>query len=348
MISVLLCGVSLTAQHQAGDTVRLRTREVHIEVLVKNKRTGAPIKDLSREDFEVLDDGKPRRLSYFSRDAGAVRRPLAIILVLDLRPGGAGRYLRRLDILMSLAAALADLPPEDEVAVMATWVGGVGDKVEILTDFTRDRTKILAALKAVPSLVGREAIKASESLDISIPEVARLVTLKRPDSQAVMVYISDAFTTLLNSERDSHAMTLTRANVIFNPLICSMQKKVAAGVWALKPLAILGGVSMDAVQHLARHTGGEVVYVHKPDEYGAGLEKVLGNLTARYSLGFELDEREPDDGRMHKLEVRVKARNSSGKERRLEVFARRGYYLPQVKETASQKETSSKQNPAAP
>jgi hypothetical protein len=82
-----------------------------------------------------------------------------------------------------------------------------------------------------------------------------------------------------------------------------------------------------ASQHIAEQTGGEATAVHQPQDYGAALEKLIAGLAARYNLGFTLKENERDDGRMHKLEVRVKARDSGGKEWKLIVKARRGYYM---------------------
>ena len=54
----------------------------------------------------------------------------------------------------------------------------------------------------------------------------------------------------------------------------------------------------------------------------------MGNLTSRYSLGFALAEDEKDDGRMHELAIRVKAVDAKGKERKLDVSSRRGYFMP--------------------
>ena len=61
--------------------------------------------------------------------------------------------------------------------------------------------------------------------------------------------------------------------------------------------------------------------------FDAGLGKIVGNLTARYSLGFTLAEEEKDDGRLHSLDVRVKAQDDKGKTRKLVVSARQGYYM---------------------
>jgi hypothetical protein len=41
---------------------------------------------------------------------------------------------------------------------------------------------------------------------------------------------------------------------------------------------------------LAQQSGGEAVKVSRTKDYAAGLSKIIGNLTARYSLGFTLAE----------------------------------------------------------
>jgi len=83
-----------------------------------------------------------------------------------------------------------------------------------------------------------------------------------------------------------------------------------------------------SAKHLAQQSGGEAVRVNRTSDYGAGLAKIIGNLTARYSLGFTLSEQEKDDGRMHELAITVKALDAKGKERKLEVSSRRGYFMP--------------------
>src|SRR4029077_6285975 len=93
------------------------------------------------------------------------------------------------------------------------------------------------------------------------------------------------------------------------------------------PVAGRFGVSVyGSAKRLAEQSGGEAVKVKRTKDYAAGLSKIIGNLTARYSLGFTLAEGEKDDGRLHNLEVKVKAADAKGKTRKLEVSSRRGYY----------------------
>ena len=79
---------------------------------------------------------------------------------------------------------------------------------------------------------------------------------------------------------------------------------------------------------MAKQTGGEAVKVHSPVDYGRGISRIVGNLTARYNLGFALAENEQTDGSMHQLEVRVRSQDAKGKTRRLDVTSRRGYFMP--------------------
>jgi hypothetical protein len=126
---------------------------------------------------------------------------------------------------------------------------------------------------------------------------------------------------------------LTQSNVTLNALLVKPYAIIAAIAAVVAPIfALGGGGTVYGERVLARETGGRVIKTRKPEDLSSALEEVIGDLVARYNLGFTLDEKEPDDGRMHKLEVRVKARDSNGKGRKLEVFARRSYYLPRSQE----------------
>jgi hypothetical protein len=82
--------------------------------------------------------------------------------------------------------------------------------------------------------------------------------------------------------------------------------------------------------------------VKRTKDYAAGLSKIIGNLTARYSLGFTLGEGEKDNGQLHNLEVKVKAQDAKGKLRKLEVSSRRGYYMSESEDTNAKEATASK------
>src|SRR2546425_968279 len=319
------------------DIVRVRTRVVLVDTLVQDQKTGAPIADLTRESFQVLADGKVRTLSYFSRADEGRRRPLALVLVIDeLVTPNADESLRRSKVLESLASALKKLAPEDEVAIMVN-IGGAPTPLKMLTDFTRDPAKIAEALAAIGSLAKPQARWYRDELE-NVLNVVEKATMKRPDSQIVIVTLATVLEPIRVSERDKIATRLVRANAFYSPLIrnpgnATIKMRNVPGKMPLPPRPIfdaigrLVGTDNYAPAHIAEQTGGEAQSVKQAEDYGAALEKLIGDLAARYNLGFTLKENEQDDGREHKLEVKVKARDANGRERKLIVRARHGYYL---------------------
>lgn len=385
VIAALAC-VSINAQ-EVEDTIKIKTRVVFLDALVKDKKTNLPISNLNTENFEVLDDGKPRTLSYFTRE-GQARKPLALILILDLREDGAGRFLKRTEILKAMEDELAKLPPGDEVAIMAMDIAEDEERFW-LTDFTNDRAKIAAALARVPALCGPNSGPAPEGVErithtiegegkpddiiqtetirgrkggtvtreirrdgsvnvkrvdkngnvtiemgdiydmaAAVRDATRKAEQVRPNSQASIVWVSDGIAPIFFEDRDATEQILIRDNVIFNSLTVEMRTLFKFLMPVGKPIAGWLGVSLyGSAKYLAQRSGGEAVKVGRVKDYGAGLSRIIGNLTARYSLGFALAENENDDGRMHSLEVRVKAKDEKGKNRKLQVSSRQGYYM---------------------
>src|SRR5438132_273458 len=419
ILLLVIFAVPATSAQEVADTIKVRTRVVFLDALVKEKKTGVPISDLKPENFEVFDDGKPREISYFTSE-GQARKPLALILILDLRDDGAGRFLKREEVRQAMVEELAKLPPGDEVAILAINLNSVDDKAAAirngkaiwLTEFTRDRAQLQTALARVPALVAtppetskteksdpknekketsmtvsassdknedntndasktkikendvletetirgengaviKRTTKKDGSVDIkrvssngkmtiqldnfydmagATRDATHLVEEKRPNSQAAIVWLSDGIAPIFKEDRDATEQILIRQNAIFNTLTVDMRTLYKFLLPLGQPLIGWTGLSIaGSGKRLAQQSGGETVHVSRVRDYGAGLARVIGNLNARYNLGFQLSEQEKDDGRMHELVVRVKASDANGKTRRLEVSSRRGYYMP--------------------
>jgi VWFA-related protein len=380
--------LSLHAQ-EVEDTIKIKTRVVFLDALVKDKKTNLPISNLTTENFQVLDDGKPRNISYFTRE-GQARKPLALILILDLREDGAGRFLKLPEILKSMEDELAKLPPGDEVAIMAMDVNNEDEERLWLTEFTNDRAKLAAALARVPAMcvphegqppktdstaaaktegtggkpddiietekiVGRNGgtviretrrdgtvnvkrtnkkgnvtVELGDVYDMAaaVKDATRKAEATRPNSQLSIVWVSDGIAPIFFEDRDATEQILIRNNVIFNSLTVELRTLFKFLLPVAKPVGGWLGMSLyGSAKYLAQQSGGEAVKVGRVKDYGAGLQRIIGNLTARYSLGFALAEDEVDDGRMHSLEVRVKAQDEKGKNRKLQVSSRQGYYM---------------------
>ena len=421
-IALLLSEAASVSAQEVADTIKVNTRVVFMDALVKDKRTGVPISDLKPENFEVFDDGNPRRISYFTRE-GQARKPLALVLILDLRDSGAGRYLKRPEVLKVVADELAKLSPQDEVAILAMDINGEDEKRLWLSGFTRDPAQLVAGLGRAPQFIdvdpavadaraGKttekndadhsssltlgssssdssakpqnqsagpgpgtpksegieevEVIKGKNgavitrttrkdgSVDVkrtnkkgdvtmelgdiydlaaAVKDTTRKAKKERPNSQLAIVYVSDGIAPIFFEDRDATQELLIHSNAIFNSLTAEMRTLFKLLMPIGKPIAGMMGISVyGAAKRLAQQTGGEAVKVSRVKDFGNGLSKIIGNLTARYSLGFALAEGEKDDGQLHNLEVRVKAPDAKGKLRKLEVSSRQGYYMSETGE----------------
>src|SRR4026208_1871258 len=103
-IIATLASVTVRAQ-EVEETIKIKTRVVFLDALVKDKKTNEPVSNLATENFEVLDDGKPRNISYFTRE-GQARKPLAMVLIIDIREDGAGRFLKRPETIKAMESEL--------------------------------------------------------------------------------------------------------------------------------------------------------------------------------------------------------------------------------------------------
>jgi hypothetical protein len=165
---------------------------------------------------------------------------------------------------------------------------------------------------------------------------------KLPNSQAAIVWLSDGIAPIFYEDRDATEQILIRQNATFNTLTVDMRTLYKFLLPLGQPLIGWTGISLaGSAKRLAQQSGGEAVHVGRVRDYGAGLARIIGNLTARYSLGFALREDEKDDGRLHQLDLRVKALDAKGKQRKVQVSARKGYYMP----TSEGNATATTRNP---
>jgi hypothetical protein len=177
---------------------------------------------------------------------------------------------------------------------------------------------------------GKVTVDLGDVYDMSaaVKDATRKAEELRPNSQTSIVWISDGIAPIFFEDRDATEQILIRHNVIFNSLTVELRTLFKFLMPIGRPVAGWLGVSLyGSAKHLAQRSGGEAVRVGKAKDYSTGLSRIIGNLTARYSLGFALAESEVDDGRMHGLEVRVQAKDEKGKKRKLSVSSRQGYYM---------------------
>jgi Ca-activated chloride channel family protein len=162
---VVLTGVALTAQQP----FRAGTRIVSVMATVTDAERRL-VPDLERQDFTVLDNGKPQELSVFQNEV----TPFSVVVMLDT----SASMTANLDLLNQAAEQfLIRLLPADR-----GQVGAFNDKIQLSGTFTNDRDDLIGALD---DLQFGNPTRLYDAIDHSMEE------LEKVDGRRVVLVFTD-------------------------------------------------------------------------------------------------------------------------------------------------------------
>src|SRR6476646_2832400 len=175
LLPYLIAGGQSPSDEKAA-TFRLDVRVVQVDAQVVDKKSRHAARALTQDDFEVLEDSVPQKISSFSQDT----MPLSVVLLFDLtdsvRP-----------VLKSLAEgaleALQHLKPEDEVTVMV-----YAASAQVLQEATTDRVLAVAAIEKASRMESAEAAFFNEGI---FQAAEQLTKGKNPSSRRVIIWLTD-------------------------------------------------------------------------------------------------------------------------------------------------------------
>ncbi len=136
---------SLQAQNAAA-TIAVDVKVVTLPVTVRDKH-GKIIRDLSKDDFTLLEDGRPQTIRYFSQDTNL---PLTLGLLVDT----SRSQDRVLDAERNASRSFLDqmlVQPKDKAFLIH-----FDREVELLQDLTSSREKLQSALELLKTPSDRE------------------------------------------------------------------------------------------------------------------------------------------------------------------------------------------------
>jgi VWFA-related protein len=119
---------------QSNASGKMHPRQVFVTV---TDRAGAPILDLTQDDFEITEDGVTRRITR----AGLAKDPLRIVLLVDTSDTTAQALNQ---IRAGLQEFFTALPPEHEVLFVST-----GQQIRVRVQPTTDRKKLNDAARSL-------------------------------------------------------------------------------------------------------------------------------------------------------------------------------------------------------
>jgi Ca-activated chloride channel family protein len=240
-VALLLAGsVQLAAQFTSSTTAV----EVYVSV---TDASGAAVRALTQEDFEVLEDGVPQQISAFA--AGAF--PLRVAVAIDHSFSMAGDPLRNSK--RATRVFLDVLRPADESVVL-----GIGSRVSIVLPHSATREQQAAAVDAL-SAWGTTPLHDAVIEAINATDV--------PGGRRAVVILSDG--------DDRYSETLPSVVV----------DRARRGNVLVYPVAI-GRSSPQLFSDLAAVSGGRTFHVRDPRRLDETLRTIASDLHQQYMLGY--------------------------------------------------------------
>ena len=269
-IVVLCFALSISAQQP---TFRSGSRVVPAFVTVTDANNRL-ITDLARDEFEVLDNGRPQEITIFDNEV----RPFTVVVMLDTSVSMTDRLK---DLYAGAEQFLLRLMPHDKGTV-----GAFNDKIEFASDFTSDRNSLVSSLKHLD--FGNET-RLYDAVHASLDR------LEKVEGRKVILLFTDGadFGSRLGSGK---ALDRARDNEVMIYGI-GLETEFFNGQMVVRsrPDSILN--------RFANETGGGYFDLKKGADLNSSFTRIAQELRSQYLLGFSPATL---DGKVHRLEVRVK------------------------------------------
>jgi VWFA-related protein len=153
-----------SVQTQPPPVFRTGTTAVLLDIVVRDKR-GRPVRDLRPDEITVLEDGAPREVKSFrliegtpteasviAPASGVVQPdPLRRVTLVSLVFDHLGQNAKKLAHKAAADFLAKPMPPGQWVAVFR-----LDNRLHLLQDFTRDATRLAAAVERAAAAAGRE------------------------------------------------------------------------------------------------------------------------------------------------------------------------------------------------
>ena len=292
---------------QTGDEpITVETSVVRLNVGVFDAKR-QPIKNLSKENFTVYEDGVKQDIINFQPTV----TPFSLVIILDMSGSTLGF---RENIRQSAYNFLDALAPEDRVAVIEFH-----DKVTLLNDFTTNRKTIANSINVAN---GRGKTQLYKALDLALNKLS-----KEQNRRKAIIALTDGVDT---DARDIDRSTLenvkeTDISTAIQPDRSEMLNRIlnladAQGV-TIYPLALPTGnpakiadptpiqiamynAARARLESLANRTGGTMNAIDRLEELGKFYVRVAADLRSLYTVEYQ-PANEKRDGKWREIKIEI-------------------------------------------
>jgi len=292
------------------ETLKVNVNVVNLFFNVKDKH-GALIPNLNKEDFEVMEDGKPQTIKYFVRESD---QPLTIGLLIDT----SGSQMRVLDMEQEVGALfLQQVLRSKDLAFLISF----DVNVDLIRDFTNDPTDLKMAMRklkinagygggGLPGLGGGPIPQGNPRGTLLYDAVflAADEKLKQETGRKAMILFTDG--------EDQGSQLKIR-----DAIEAAQRSDVICYVLEISDSGQYSGWGMGEMKKLAEQTGGRVIDVgNKHKKLREALEQISNELRTQYNVGYT-PTNPARDGAYRKVEIHTR-------DKELKIQARKGYYAP--------------------
>jgi VWFA-related protein len=300
-------------QQQPAETLKVSVNVVGLFFNVKDKH-GSLIPNLTKNDFEVYEDGTPQTIKYFAAESNL---PLTLGILID----SSGSQLRVLDMEKEVGGAFLKqiLTDKDEAYVIDFNIDA-----SLVQDFTRDVHRLQTALNKVKINTGYTSVGIPGGGGGPVPTAGAArgtvlydaVFLSAHDMLAKEVG-RKAMILLTDGEDEGSQLKIKdaieaaqKADAIVYVLLCADR-----GFYGSYGMGYSGEGEM---RKLTEQTGGRVINVgNKFDKLREAFDQVAAELRSQYNLGYTSTNTKLD-GSYRKLEIKSKQNHK--------IQSRSGYY----------------------
>ncbi len=245
-------------------TIKVDVKLVNVFVTVADDR-GAPIGGLTKENFALLEDGKPQTVSVFDKESAL---PLSIVLDIDTS------LSTRKDLPLELSSARrfvhTILRPVDALTLYA-----VSDYVDQMVPFTPD-------LNQIDHAIDRVRLGSATALYDAIYVSAQ--ALDRRQGRKVVVLITDGGDTVSKVDYHGALRAAQEAEAIVYSII-------------IVPIAASAGRDIGgehALIQLSADTGGRYFYATSVSQIDDAFRQISDELRTQYLLAYYPSDRLAD------------------------------------------------------
>jgi len=274
--------------------IKLRVNEVNV-VFTVTDRHGRLIKDLGREDFKVVDDGRPdTRITFFQKETNL---PLRVGLLVDASNSVRDRFKFEQDSAIEFLSQTVR-PKYDQAFVV-----GFDATPEVTQDFTDNNEELSKGVRILRPGGGTAMFDA-------IYFACRDKLAKQPRTtpqRRALIVLSDGDDNQSHVTREEAIEMAQRAEVIIYTISTNITGSHNEGDKILK--------------YISETTGGRAFFPFQITEVANAFAEIQDELRSQYALSYH-PSGFASDGRFHTIQIMAQNHKN------LKVRSRRGYYAP--------------------